>query len=155
MKTVCHMKTETDMIARHIPSSQTFGIGVGNVLFRKPVNVLLHELILCTVGQFDCVCRTERWTHWQTTANVSHIREDGKRPEGRNNTRLRPFTTWSDSYRFRTAALWWEARWQQEGSQWILIIFKFKDDESYFQSFHGFMQLPSLTLSLDMHLAES
>lgn len=48
----------------------------------------------------------------------------------RNDTRLRPFTPWSHSHLFHTAALRWKARWQQEGSWWMLIILKFMEDES-------------------------
>lgn len=84
--------------------------------------------------QFDCICLTERWTQHLTTANASHVGEIGKRIEGRNNTRLRPFT--------RTAALGWEARWQQEVLQWILIVLKFKKDESNSQSFSWICALP-------------
>lgn len=73
-------------------------------------------------------CFTRRW--------------DRKRIEGRNNTRLRPFT--------RTAALGWEARWQQEVLQWILIVLKFKKDESNSQSFSWICALP-FTLTFSRH----
>lgn len=63
------------------------------VLFGKPV-----KMFSCMSSSFaqqlclDCICWTERWAQRLTTANVSHISEKGKRLEGRNNTRLRPFT---------------------------------------------------------------
>lgn len=56
------MRTETCMITLPLTrltntdltetlfADVTLGIDIGNVLFRKPVNVLLHEVIICTVA---------------------------------------------------------------------------------------------------------